>query len=76
MREAHIFLKGGEKREGKDNGPECAEHPRVCAGLRQSTSYSQSYTMCVLDLEDLVPSQSLVEDGTQGLGHTGQTLCH
>lgn len=44
------------------------------ASTLESLLSSGSHTMCVLDPEELAPNQSLVENGTQDLGHTEQTL--
>lgn len=66
---AHIFLREKRREKGRTMDQNVTSIP-------ESVLSSGSRTMCVLDLEELAPSQSLVENGTQDLGHTGKTLCH
>lgn len=61
-----------EERREKGNGPVCVEDSRACAGSRQSINCSQSHTRHVLSLEELVPSQSLVENEIRVLGTVGK----
>lgn len=65
----HIFLREKRREKGRTIDQNVTNTP-------ESVLSSGNHTMCVLDPEELTPSQSLVENGTQDLGHTGQTLFH
>lgn len=62
---AHIFLREKRGEKGRTMDQNVTSTPK-------SALSSDSHTMCVLDPEELAPSQSLVENGTQDLGHLGK----
>lgn len=61
---AHIFLREKRREKGRTMDQNVMSTPAPVLS-------SDRHTMCVLDPEELALSQSLVENGTQDLGHTG-----